>query len=143
MATYPLAVSMVDAYGRNLNKRFDVSAVDYAAALTAAAGFITDLSAVTGARILSYTLATKVVYTDTVTAGANRDAGATVSVRTADNEKAVVKIPAPEAGIFNADGSVDLLDAGFAALMANYLSGAILVDDGEVVSEVISGRLDE
>jgi len=143
MPIYPLSVSLEDAYGRLLSKRYDVFAADYATALTAAGDFMTDLALITEARILSYTLATKVVYTDSVTAGANRDEGVTFSVRTEDNEKAIIKVPAPENGILNSDGSVDLVDAGVSAFLANYLAGAILVDDGETVTEVISGRLDE
>ena len=143
MAVFPVSISLVDAYGRLISKRFDVSAADHPAALTAAGLFMADLADVTGARILSYDVATHVVYTDTVTAGSNRDTGATVSVRTADNEKAITRIPAPEATIFQADGSVDLADAAFTAYMANFLAGTILVDDGETVTEVLGGRLDK
>lgn len=142
MPTYQLGVQMVDAYGRPVSKALDIVAADPPAGLTLAGSIMTDLAPITGARILSYTLKVRVPYTDSVTAGANRDAGATISVRTADNEKANFSIPAPEASIFNADGTVDLTDGGFAAYLANYLSGAILVDDGEVVTEVISGKLD-
>lgn len=143
MAIYPMAVSMIDAYNRPVNKRFDVSAADYAAALVVAGNFASDLADITECRILSYTVATRVTYSDVVTAGANRDEGVTLSVRTADNEKAVIKVPGPINDIFQADGSVDLTDGAVTAFIANYLSGSVLVDDGEVVTELISGRLDK
>lgn len=142
MPIFPMTVSMVDAYGRSVSKRFDLDETDYAAALSLAGDFIDDLAALTEARILSYTLATKVVYNDVVTAGANRDEGITFSVRTEDNEKAVIKVPAPINSVINSDGTVDLLDSAVAAFAANYLNGQVLVDDGEVVTEFISGRLD-
>lgn len=143
MASFPVGVAFVDAYGRAATKHFEVSAADHAAAKVVAAALMVDLAGITELRILSYTVAEKVVYTDTVDAGANRDEGVTLSVRTADNEKASIKIPGPVNGIFNADGSVDLTDAAVTAFIANYLSGDVLVDDGETVAELISGRLDK
>jgi len=143
MAIFPATISMVDAYGRALTKRVDISAADYATALTNAASFVDDLQAITEAEVLYYSVATKVVYAGTLTAGANRDEGATFSVRTTDNEKAVVKVPAPMNAIFQSDGSVDLSNALVTALFANYLGALVLVDDGETVISLISGRLDK
>lgn len=142
MALFPLSVALVDAYGRPATKRYDVNAADHAAALVVAAAFMADLAGITELRILSYVVGERVTYSDSVDAGANKDEGATLSVRTADNEKATVKIPGPINAIFNADGSVDLTDGAVTAFVANYLSGDIRVDDGEVVTEIISGRLD-
>lgn len=143
MPVYQCAISMVDAYGRPVSKRVDISAVDYATALINASGFVDDLQAITEAEILYYTVATKVVYAGTLTAGANRDEGVTFSVRTTDNEKAVIKVPAPKNAIFQSDGSVDLSNALVTGLMANYLGALVLVDDGETVTSLISGRLDK
>lgn len=143
MPTFETTYAMVDAYNRATSKRLDLVAADVGAAITLAGDVAADLAGVSGARILSYTVKVRTVYNDVVTAGSNKDEGATISVRTADNERAIFTIPAPEATIFNADGSVDLVDAAFAAFSANYVNGDILVDDGEVVTEIISGRLDD
>lgn len=143
MATFPTTYAMVDAYGRSVTKTLDLVAADAPAAVTLAGQVAADLAGVSGARILAYTVKVRTTYTDVVTAGSNRDAGATISVRTADNERAIFTIPAPEATIFNTDGSVDLVDSAFAAYAANYVNGVVLVDDGEVVTEIISGRLDD
>jgi hypothetical protein len=143
MAIFPVSFSLVDAYGRPATKRFDVDAVDHAAAMTAAGAFAADLAGITELRILSYVVGERVTYTDTADAGANRDEGVTLSVRTADNEKAVIKVPGPVNAIFNPDGSVDLTDGAVTAFIANYLAGTVLVDDGETVTELISGRLDK
>ena len=142
MPTYQVSVQMEDAYGRAASKRFDLVAIDQPTAVTQAGAFMDDLAPITELDILSYTVSERVVYTDTVTAGANRDEGVTFSVRTADNEKATVKIPGPTNAILGADGSVNLSDADVAAFIAHYTSGEILVDDGEVVSAFLSGRLD-
>jgi hypothetical protein len=143
MPTYGLSVSLVDAYGRSASKRFDIVAATQPDAITLAGGFMADLALITELRILWYDVSERVVYSDSVDTGANRDEGVTFSVRTEDNEKAVIKVPGPINGMFNADGSVDLTDGGVAAFIANYLAGDVLVDDGEVVTELISGRLDK
>lgn len=142
MATYTLNVSLVDAYGRPASKRYDIVAATQPDAVTLAGNFMADLAGITGLRILSYVVGEKVTYTDVVTAASNRDAGATFSVRTQDNEKATVKVPGPIADIFNTDGTIDLTDGAVTAFMSEFLAGNVLVDDGEVVTEVISGRLD-
>lgn len=143
MPVFPCSITMVDAYGRAINKRVDISAADYATALTQAASFIDDLQAISEAEVLYYQLSTRVTYVGALTAGANRDEGVTFSVRTTDNEKANVKVPAPKNAIFQADGSVDLDNALVVALFAHYLGGLVLVDDGEIVTSLISGRLDK
>jgi hypothetical protein len=143
VAIFPVSVSLVDAYGRPATKHFDVNAATHGDAVTAAGALMTDLAGVTELRILSYVIGERVTYTDTVDAGANRDEGVTFSVRTADNEKAVIKVPGPVNAIFNGDGSVDLTDGAVTAFIANYLAGTVLVDDGETVTELISGRLDK
>jgi len=143
MPIFRATFSLVDAYGRNATMRRDIDALDQPTALVAAGDFAADLADLTELRILWYEIAQRQVYTDTVDAGANRDEGATFSVRTEDNEKATIKVPGPINAIFNADGSVDLTHSAVAAFMANYLAGTVLVDDGEVVTEILSGRLDE
>lgn len=142
MPVYQCSISMVDAYGRPVSKRVDINAADYATALTQAGDFVDDLQAITEAEVLAYSVATKVVYSGTLTAGANRDEGATFSVRTEDNEKATVKVPAPKNAIFNSDGTVDLANALVTDLFANYLGDLVLVDDGETVIALLGGRLD-
>lgn len=143
MPSYPCNISLVDAYGRAITKQVEISAADYATALTNASDFMDDLQAITEAEVLYYSVATKVVYSGTLTAGANRDEGATLSVRTTDNEKAVIKIPAPMNAIFNTDGTVNTANALVTALMANYTGAKVLVDDGETVIALLGGKLDK
>jgi hypothetical protein len=143
MAIFPATISMVDAYSRTINKRVDINAADYATALTNAASYVDDLQALTEAEVLYYSVATKVVYAGTLTAGANKDEGLTLSVRTTDNEKATIKVPAPKNEVFNTDGSVDTADALITNFIANYTGALVLVDDGETVTGLLGGRLDK
>lgn len=144
MPEYNLSVQMQDDYLRRTTKRWLVSAVDYATALTNAALFITNLSAITGCDVLAYSLATPVQVTDTVTAGANLDAGATFSTSIVGfpAKKASQKVPAPVASIINTDGTIDMTDAIVTDYTANFISGFVLVSDGETVDTFDSGRLD-
>jgi hypothetical protein len=143
MAEFGLSITMDDAYQRRTVRGFTIEAVDHAAALTAAGLFLADYADATGCDILWYKVAEKVVYTDTPTAESNKDAGVTISVRKADNEKAPIKIPAPEAAYLNPDGTVDLTDTIVTQLASHFLSGTIRVSDHEVVTAFLSGRLDE
>ncbi len=144
MPIYELSVKLEDAYLRRSTKRWKVSAATYALALTDAALFITDLMAITGCDILDYLLSTPTQVTDTVTSGANLDAGATfnLSIVGFPAKKAAQKVPAPVLGIINADGTIDMTNAIVTDYAANFTSGFVLVSDGETVSTFDSGRLD-
>ena len=146
MPEYMVVYEMVDAYERSTRKEFEtvVTMVDEAAALAAAAALATDLGNITEARILAYTVAQRVVYVDTVDAGANRDEGAILTLRKEDNKKASIRVPAPINAIFNADGTVDLTNAAVTALVANFLTGGDWTfSDGEQATEIVSGYLED
>ncbi len=143
MAEYRLAISMADSYGRAVRRSFTLEAIDQPTAMTAAGTFISDYANATGADILWYQVGEEITYTDAATAGSNRDEGATLVMRKADNKKATVNIPAPEATLFNADGTVDLADTVVTALMGHFLSGVVRISDHEVVTALVEGRLDK
>ena len=143
MAEFLVTYSLVDAYDRSATKRFTVEAIDHATALTEAGLMAADLADLTELDILWYVVGDKVVYTDTVVAGANRDEGITLSVRKADNEKAVIKVPGPINAVLNPDGTVDMANAAITAFVANFLSGVFRISDHEVVTDALSGKLDK
>lgn len=142
MASFSCSISMIDAYQRPIRKEIEIEAADHAAAKTIAGAFMTDFAAATEARILYYIVGERVTYTDVVTAGANRDEGMTVTVLTQDNERANIKVPCPINAMFNEDGSLDQANSTWTALFANYLSGDVRVNDGEIATETIKGSLD-
>lgn len=143
MPSFPTVVSLIDAYNRPVKKSFEIFAADHAAAKLVAATVMTAFANITESRILYYTISEKVVFSDTVTVGANRDEGATVSVLTTDNGKATIAFPSPINTIFDGNGNIDLTNATFTAFMAPFLDGDVLVDDGETVAEIVSGSLDD
>ena len=145
MPAYTVVFEMVDAYERPTRKEFETVATiaDEAAALAAAAALATDLGNITEARILAYTVARRVVYVDTVDAGANRDEGAIMTLRKEDNKKASIRVPAPINAIFNADGTLDLTNAIVTAFATNFLTGGDWTfSDGEQAGELVSGYLE-
>ena len=146
MPEYLVSVDMVDAYGRPASKRFkSVSTIaDFDAAKTAAASLVGDLAGLSELDVLAYQVGERVVYTDTVVAGANRDEGVTFQLRKTNNYKGNIKVPGPINAIFNADGTVDLVDAAVTAFIAHFLTGGnFTFSDGEQASNLISGLLDK
>lgn len=143
MAEFDVTYKLVDDFQRETSKRYVFSVADYATALTEAGNFASDLAGLTEARILQYTINTVVPYIDAVTADANIDEGLTVSVRKQDNQKAVIKVPAPLSAVFLPDGTLDVTDAAFTAFISNFLSGVVTVSDGEIAAEVLGGKLDK
>ncbi|MEE9365785.1 MAG: hypothetical protein V3W44_03765 [Dehalococcoidales bacterium] len=148
MPEYNVGVELVDDYGRNRSMKFQTisSMATHVAAVTAVAGLIVDLEALSELRVVAYTVALRTIESDTVTSGANKDEGITLSIRKEDGFKAVLKVPGPLNSVINADGSVDITDA----LVTNYYNnfetagGEFTLSDGEQAESggLISGRLD-
>lgn len=146
MPQFTVTYDMVDAYGRSARKTYETKATmaDFAAASAAASALAADLAGLTEAEILSYTVALRSTYSDSVTTGANKDEGVTLVLRKEDNFKGVLRVPAPINAIFDAQGSVDITDAAVTAFVSNFLTGADFVfSDGEQASALLSGRLDK
>jgi hypothetical protein len=151
MTVFNLTVVLEDAYGRATRKNYeteDISGVDVGAEFLTARGFAATLMTALGnfseARILSWDLGERVVYTDTVDAGANVDEGATIVIRKVNNKKAILKVPAPVNSVFNPDGTIDITDAIVTAYEAHFrVTGGFTLSDGENSTEILSGRLDK
>jgi hypothetical protein len=140
---FELSVKMVDDYQRNMSKRFELTAADYATAQTDIATIIAALNAVTDAGVVSYILSEKTAVGDSPTAGANRDEGVTLSVLLQDTEKGSIKIPAPVKTALDANGNLDITDAAWVAFVNLYGSGnEALLSDGDHVIQFLAGQLD-
>ena len=145
MPEYQISYSLVDSMGRPGKKTYDTvsTMVDHAAAVTAANSHAVLLDDVCEMKILSHTVSLRTVYSDSVDAGANKDEGATVTVRKTDNLNAVHRIPAPVQSLRLADGTVDLTDAALIAYFANFeAAGDLRLSDGESVATVVRGTID-
>lgn len=146
MPEYLVTFEMVDAYQRSARKSwYTVDTIaDETAAIAAAAALATDLGNLTELDILSYTVSRRVVYTDVVVAGANRDEGVTFTLRKVDNYKDNIGVPGPINSIFDANGNVELADAAVTAFIANFLTGGDFVfSDGEQATALLYGTLDK
>lgn len=143
MPEFQLSLSYIDAYKRRGTKGFVLSAVDYPTALTNAGTFVGELANAMMANILKYSVATEVVYSDTLDPLANKDEGVTISCDLGGGKTAALKIPTPVKTYVNADGTVDLTDAIITALESTYIAGEVLISDGEVVIDFLSGKLDK
>lgn len=146
MPSYMVTYEMVDAYNRRTRKTFHTvdTIADEAAAQAAAAALATDLANLTELDILAYNVSLRTVYTDTVTAGANKDEGVTFVMRKVDNFNDDIKVPGPINSIFDSNGNVDLTDAAVAAFLANFLTGGdFTFSDGEQATQAIRGTLDK
>lgn len=143
MAIFNMALTYVDDFQRRGTKRYELDVVDFAAALTRAASLTSALADIMEGDILKYTVGQEVPYTDTVVADANRDAGITISCDLGAGKTASIKVPTPTMTVVNADGTVDLTDGLITALETEFLSTDVLVSDGEIVLDFLSGKLDK
>ena len=143
MPIFNMALTYVDDFQRRGTKRYELDTLDFTAALARAATLATALSNIMEGDILKYTVGQEVPYTDTVVADANRDAGITLSCDLGAGKTAAIKVPTPTMTVVNADGTVDLTDGLITALETEFLSAEVLVSDGEVVLDFLSGKLDK
>lgn len=143
MPIFQLALSYVDAYQRRGTKSFELDAIDYPTALTNAGTFVGELANAMMADILKYSVATEVVYTDSVDALANKDEGITISCDLGGGKTAALKIPTPVKSYIDPDGTVDMTNAIITALESTYIAGEVLISDGETVLDFLSGKLDK
>ncbi len=143
---------MEDAFGRRTRKQYQTEAfagadagADFLSAISAAQALQVDLSALTELDVLSFQIRYEETITDSVTASANVDEGATFVVsKVGSSKRANLKVPAPEQGVRNADGTIDVTDALVTDFIANFeAAGNFLISDGEQVLAVIAGRLDK
>lgn len=115
--------------------------------VSAAAGLMSALDAVTDAAIVGYRVSE--VYEDSAATPAGEiEEQALLVVSTNDGQKALMRIPAPNVGIFAAASGpnynvVDINDATLQLYIDEFQAGAgveFLVSDGQTVNQLISGK---
>ena len=145
MPEFDVNFQLVDSMGRPGRKNFQTVAtmVDFAAAKVAANSMAIALDNVTQMAILAYSVAERTIYSDSIDAQANKDEGATITLRKADNRNAVHRIPAPVQALRLQDGTVDLANAALIAYFAQFFAGGdFTLSDGELVALVLRGLID-
>jgi hypothetical protein len=146
MPEFLVMYELEDAYHRKTRKTFATvdDMADFDAAVTAAGDLAADIAGLSELDVLAYTVSQRTAYTDTVTAGANKDEGVTFTMRKADNRNDDIKVPGPINAIFNTQGQADMANAAVTAFLANFLTGGdFTFSDGEQAIEAIKGTLDE
>ncbi len=150
MPEFSVSFELVDSKNRTARKTWTTltTTTDFAAAAAAAAPLFTDLAVLTGLRVLAYTINQRIIVTDAVTAGSNRDEGLTLSLRKEDLQKGNIHVPGPIDTIFDANGNV-ITTPSLHTAVANFIlhftagSGEFTFSDGEQLVEFVSGVLDK
>jgi len=142
MADFQATITLQDSFDRRSTKRFEGAFADFAACQTALVLLVADLDALSTAQVIGYSAGQKDSYSGSLVAGANLDAGITLSVLKDDNEKAVLKVPSPLLTVVNPDGTVDTTNALVTDYVDNWITGTWYVSDGETVDSLLSGKLD-
>jgi hypothetical protein len=139
---WKLTFKLEDAYGRKTRKTFDIVAASHVAAEAVRDAFIIDFAAVTGCDVLASVLSEETAYSDSVTAGANLDAGAIYQFKNSSNQGMSTRIPAPIAATLTSGGQIDTTDSDVINFVANFTGGDVLLSDGEVVASSHGGYLE-
>lgn len=142
MANFQGSITLQDAFDRRTTKRFEGDFADFATAQSAMVLLVADIDALSEAQVIAYNVGQKSDYAGSLVAGANLDQGITLSVQKTDNEKAVLKVPAPTLSVVNADGTVDITNALVTDYVDNWITGTWYVSDGDEVDSLLSGKLD-
>jgi len=138
-------VLLIDDMNRNTTKRIECEATVLATAIADMTALLSDLAALTTLGVV------KVNYSDTdltgafaTTAGSNVDTGATFRLQTTDGGVVAYKIPGFDQAKADGNGNIDPLDADVVAFFANFLAaGAFTLADGETITAVLSGKMDQ
>ena len=142
------SVHLVDAYGRQMRKLIEVATqillADYE---TIAGNYATALAAVTDLGLTKIDLLLSMDESFAVTAGANRDVGATFSGYTEPmtGKKASLKLPTIKAALVDPDGSVPIAGAvdTYLDLWLQSETPPLRLSDGETINAWIAGTLDK
>lgn len=144
-----MTINFVDTGANVTTKRFQMTAADYATAVTDAAAAIAEWESVTDAEIEAYTIQEVFTEDSPVLPAAveiENQALITVGIVGEPLKSATLTIPAPSVGIMTStvgDGynTVDVSDADFVAWLAMFSTGGLfLISDGEVAGGSPKGR---
>lgn len=145
---YQVSATLEDLGSNRSTMQFFVDSGEAIAdVISAASGLMSALAAVTDAAIVSYRVSE--VYEDSAVSPAGEvEEQALLVVNTDDGKKALMRIPAPNVGIFAASSGpnynvVDINDATLLAYIAEFEAGAgveFLISDGQTVASLVSGK---
>lgn len=144
------SLTMIDAYKRTRSMVLEAEEeLLLADQITAMENVINQLQAVTDLGLVRADLIYKAAGTPfAVTAGANRDVGATFQglVEDGNGKTASVKVPSIKAALVNADGTITLSNADvedWLELFAEDTPNSLFLSDGETIDYWLKGTLDK
>lgn len=142
---FSATVTLTDSLNRITSKRYETETEVLATAQSAVADLITDLEAVTDLGVVEVTYSLKDdTEASAAAAGSNIDSGATFRARLDNGKVAALKVPGFPISKVSSGGSIDVSDADVVAYFANFeTAGAFTVNEGNVISELLSGQFDK
>lgn len=140
---FGVSLTLVDAYKRNTTKRYEGTATTLAQSQLDSQALTDALGSLTLAGVVKETHSVDNLVFEAAQAGANIDAGATLHCRLNNGRLAPLKIPAVNASIINADGTVDISASVVTEFVALFeQTGPFRLSDGNYVVAVEYGELD-
>lgn len=143
-----VVLSAYDAQGRSTTKSFEGEATTVAQQVTDAGALIPDFLAVSDLGTVKFSISVETAEANVPGPAANKDEGAVLRLQLADGSIASHRIPAPAkdgSGLFNyiVGGVVDIANADIVAYVANFLAAGAFVIQGQVVTDILSGYLED
>lgn len=150
MTVFNVAFRLRDSFNRETSRRYQTEniagadiGVEFLQAWNSAQLLSADLEALSGAEVLWVTVGVKTTVADGPTANSNIDAGATLVCELDDGQKGILRVPAPEYGVVNPDGTIDITSATVTDFVDNFNAGDFTISDGQKVTALLSGKLDK
>lgn len=140
-----MVVSLIDDGGRLTRVGIELQGLDAASILTAAAGVVADLDAVTNLGVVKADVAFPLSgVASAAAAGSNTDVGGKArGVSDVDGKTVVLRLPDPIAAAINADYTIDLTNLTVVAYIENFeTGGSAFLSDGEQVTSWRYATLD-
>lgn len=130
-------ITLVDAGGRLTRMRVEMTGLDAASILAAAATLVADLDASSNLGVVKADVAFPLSgVASSAAAGSNTDVGGKArGISDADGDTVVLRLPDPIAAAINPDYTIDLTNVTLAAFIAHFETGGdATLSDGEQVA---------
>lgn len=143
-----VTLSAFDAQGRTTTKSFEGKATTVAQQITDATALLADFVAVSDVGTVKYSISVETASAVASGPAANKDEGAVLRLQLADGSLASHRIPAPAkdgTGLFNyiVGGVVDIANADIVAYVANFEAAGTFLIQGQEVTAIQSGYLED
>lgn len=143
-----VTLSAYDAQGRTTTKSFEGEATTVAQQVTDVGALLPDFLAVSDLGTVKYSISVETAAANAEGPASNKDEGAVLRLQLADGSIASHRIPAPAkdgSGLFNyvVGGIVDIANADIVAYVANFEAAGAFTIQGQVVTAIQSGYLED